>query len=350
MMEPSKKPKLEAESTKLDLTSEIKFGLVIIEGNQCSKCFFLATDSTLMNDHQIEKHSRNKEVNKKQSPTKSKRKNSRANKKRNRRQGPKLSGKKVECPKCGKSLANKDNLRVHLRSIHKRVSFFPCKLCKESFVSGYGRNRHYQEVHGKNKFKCEACEMSFVNNFCLVRHQKIEHSSKATVLPCVLCPKQFMDRYSRNRHYQDAHIGIKLKCGICEKLAGDSFNLNRHQQIFHYPRPTALKCGLCKESFFDLFSRIRHYKEIHSEKIICFECGKIFADSNSLERHFQRYHSAQARRCELCEKSFFCSRTRDRHIQNVHMKNKVKCTQCNKSFARLDYVKRHQQKEHQTQR
>jgi len=39
MMEPSEKPKSEAESTKLDLTTEMKFGLVIIEGNSAQSAF-----------------------------------------------------------------------------------------------------------------------------------------------------------------------------------------------------------------------------------------------------------------------------------------------------------------------
>ncbi len=46
-------PKSEDGNTRPDLTTEIKFGLVIIEGKQCSKCDFLATDFTLMNDHQV---------------------------------------------------------------------------------------------------------------------------------------------------------------------------------------------------------------------------------------------------------------------------------------------------------
>jgi len=55
---PKRIERKEKVKTSEDLESEIeiKFGWVILDGKVCSKCSFIATDQSLINDHLIEKH------------------------------------------------------------------------------------------------------------------------------------------------------------------------------------------------------------------------------------------------------------------------------------------------------
>ena len=52
-------------------------------------------------------------------------------------------GDGIECPECGKMLASKGSLRIHVRQVHQKVKNVSCLLCLEMFMSPGMLNRKF---------------------------------------------------------------------------------------------------------------------------------------------------------------------------------------------------------------
>jgi hypothetical protein len=213
--------KIETEDSKQseDLKSkiEIKFGLVVIEGKQCSKCNLVATDEILLNDHMKEKHSKPDEVEQQITIETL-----------NYKLGQTFKEKSKKCSDCEKSFRKSSHLKRHQKAIHTSKSK-ACAICKKSFFNLY---EHYQEAHEGTRYSCFKCEITFKKEYGLKRHQKNVHSREAKV-NCHVCNKLFSDSSTRNRHYREIHCEKIVKCLKCKKSFKRPFDLKIHQQKIH---------------------------------------------------------------------------------------------------------------------
>ena len=236
--------------TSKEFKSEIgqKYGLVILDGKLCSKCSFIATDLSLLNNHVIEKHWKSVEGEEKLQDSTFSLKH---------RFEQTCQEKRNKCLGCYKSFRSQSHLKRHQETVHIRKAV-PCTECAESFPSLYYHDRHYEEVHGEKRFRCPKCKKSFGSNSHVKRHLKKVHSAN----------------------------GVETgNCPTCIKLFLKSNNLKRHVKMMHHPKSTALPCQLCDKSFFDLYSCHRHCKEAHGrKKFICPTCESCFR-STHLKRH-----------------------------------------------------------------
>ena len=81
--------------------------------------------------------------------------------------------KPYACGECGKSFAQKINLKMHEFGVHKKIRRIrkvafkknPCSMCSKSFISPSALEAHFQASHLKlKKFSCQGCNKHFFIN------------------------------------------------------------------------------------------------------------------------------------------------------------------------------------------
>ena len=72
---------------------------------------------------------------------------------------------RFQCHLCDKSFAAKNNLRLHIRSIHEKIRNFPCKLCEYKTDSKSNLYIHVKRMHEGRPLKepCPHCDKVVVN-------------------------------------------------------------------------------------------------------------------------------------------------------------------------------------------
>ena len=259
-----------------DLLSDIgkKSVLVIVQGEQCLDCNFIATDATLLNNHVTEKHSKREtslrpNAVKKHSKRAASLNPNMVGQKHSKKQ-PSSSPIKRKCPGCKKSFGSLPRLERHYQMFHS-VEGKTCELCKKTFYDAYSRNRHFKEIHCEKKItQCPRCDETFVRFQDMKIHlQNIHHQiSPESALLCGLCGKSFADSRSRKEHYQSVHNGNRCKCPECEKLCRSAWHLKSHRQSMHNEEGKVLPCLYCEKSFINFYSLGKHYKDSHGGKRI----------------------------------------------------------------------------------
>lgn len=114
------------------------------------------------------------------------------------------------CTECGKSLASRNGLYVHMK-VHRGEKNWQCKFCVKKFVTNGELNSHVSHIHSKEKpYLClyTGCTRAFTTNLSLQTHMR-------------------------------AHSGDRLfKCTDCGKCLSTSSSLHEHKRIhtgvYHY--------------------------------------------------------------------------------------------------------------------
>ena len=68
----------------------------------------------------------------------------------------------LKCDACGSSFKKRQNLKMHIQSVHERKKPFKCNFCDTSFSQKGHMNYHIKFVHeGKKPFLCNVCDTAF---------------------------------------------------------------------------------------------------------------------------------------------------------------------------------------------
>ena len=82
---------------------------------------------------------------------------------------------------CDAVFSVQDNLRCHIKTIHKQVK--QCSLCSEKFEDNCKLEEHLLIVHKKSKrFHCGTCGMTFVLRWRLHKHLESHQEGKSTTI------------------------------------------------------------------------------------------------------------------------------------------------------------------------
>lgn len=133
------------------------------------------------------------------------------------------------CLQCGKTFANKKNLRTH-EKIHTGEKEFSCFECGKQFTQKTNLIRHEKIHTGEKPFTCSECGKAFISKCVLESHEKVHTGEKPFM--CLICGKRYKQRAHLRTHSR-VHSGEKpFSCSLCGKTFTRTSNLRKHEK-FH---------------------------------------------------------------------------------------------------------------------
>ena len=100
---------------------------------------------------------------------------------------------KVPCPHCGKSLAGKTALNLHIRTIHEKRRDFMCNECGKCFTQSVALQTHIKGVHSAEKragYACPKCDKVWTSERGRQLHMEKTHNEKY-LFGCQFCQEKF---------------------------------------------------------------------------------------------------------------------------------------------------------------
>ena len=154
----------------------------------------------------------------------------------------------LKCRECGKIFAMKQNLDVHMKSVHSFASV-KCTICHQSFTRQSNLTSHYNYVH------------DVVDNY-LVMDDGIE----IQYYECEEC--SFESRYEKNlrKHILTVHSEErKFNCTECPYVSNRMDNLSMHIKTQHSSKATIFACEECDYTSKYIQNVRKHGKKVHSK-------------------------------------------------------------------------------------
>nr|CAD7443318.1 unnamed protein product [Timema bartmani] len=157
---------------------------------------------------------------------------------------------RLECQICGKSLASKQTLYLHMRFHNGKL--FECSFCGQALSTKKNRDSHERAHTGEKPFSCDICGKCFGDKQLVTVHRRI-------------------------------HFNIRpFNCSYCGKKFRRQNHLTQHIRTHTGEKPYA--CEICPRAFAQV-GDLRKHKRTHLEKIFFCECGEKFRHKRALEQH-----------------------------------------------------------------
>nr|CAD7425083.1 unnamed protein product [Timema monikensis] len=178
---------------------------------------------------------------------------------------------RVQCEVCGKYLASKWNLSVHMK-------------------------RHNGNFTGSHM--CHICGKTLCDSQAMSRHLKVHMGIKP--FECKICNKHFGTKMSRDDH-ERTHTGEKpFCCDLCGKCFGSKPHLHVHRAIHSDERP--YHCPYCPKAFRRRPHLVLHVRTHTGEKpFACEVCSRAFVQKNDMTKHMLTHSSERPFVCECGE-------------------------------------------------
>ena len=187
-----------------------------------------------------------------------------------------------------------------------------CDECNASFKKACNRDRHYMNVHYKQKYECPECLQLFGRQDNLNKHRKYihEHEVDESV------DEDDINEDVMERDPDDFEISgsssVKWKCNGCDKDFSSKFNLGVHKKKMY-------QCENCEKSFCSNKILKVHRKFKHGTKPFeCKNCLETFSSKRNLERHDQ---ASKVVSCDECGAKLCNSRSTNFHKHKHWMEN-----------------------------
>ncbi|EFA13125.1 gastrula zinc finger protein XlCGF57.1 [Tribolium castaneum] len=253
------------------------------------------------------------------------------------------------CEYCGKSFKNKANLNIHRLRRHNNQSYV-CEFCSKSFREEKLLNLHKQNIHSEEKpFACTHCTERYNTMLALTNHLEthgIQCENSLIDTMCPICNKVFFTKAILKTHLL-YHGDKQFSCTFCTKKFCTENQLTVHTRIHTGEKPYV--CKPCNKSFNTMVS-LKYHMYLHTgeKPHKCTFCDKAFVQSHHLKRHMMLHTGEKPYSCPHCDKKSTCKFSMECHVR-IHTKEKpFKCDICSKAFRNPFYIRKHKQKEHQT--
>ena len=182
---------------------------------------------------------------------------------------PEEEYKELQCMECGKRFHLRENLVLHVRTVHFKIKNFECDICDDrKFSTKVHLENHINNIHkGEKDFKCSHCNYAAFMEHRLTEHVNAVHL-KIRPYKCHKCKeKTFSRKGDLNTHIKNVHRRLKTKdykCTKCEKSFSNGGNLLTHIRAVHLDiRP--YKCDVCIKAFARKNDLKMHIKSLHSD-------------------------------------------------------------------------------------
>ena len=142
----------------------------------------------------------------------------------------------VICEECGGVFKNKNNLKIHLDHVHKKVEKkFHCNICNKWYSFKVQLKNHKKFVHeGIREEVCDKCGKGFFTKCKLKAHLGTVHDVEAFKYNCHLCTKTFGTKYNLDTHVAGVHEKVRFECEFCENLSfSQKASLSTHIKRVH---------------------------------------------------------------------------------------------------------------------
>lgn len=158
-----------------------------------------------------------------------------------------VSGGRLQCPICPRTLSHRKILRLHIRS-HLGLNLSHCKVCNRGFAKGSNLNRH------------------------MLLHCQIDRNEESRILEsatqkngcysCPYCAKTLIDRQTFRLHIR-LHISkTLLRCEICNRGFDNDMELEKHMTCHGNEFP----CNKCDQVFRTYGERTVHISTVHIDQ------------------------------------------------------------------------------------
>ncbi|XP_063380553.1 zinc finger protein 157-like isoform X2 [Cydia fagiglandana] len=248
------------------------------------------------------------------------------------------------CEECGKSFRNlKEHLLQHQPDTERRK--VQCQACPRLFLNKGDRHRHYKIVHLGLKKKCGICNKEVTR---LSVHMA-RHNPSTLRFPCVECERRFVSQTELDAHvishtnnYEYAH-----ECPVCQKKFSRKPFVARHIRQVH-EKERKHQCELCPKAFFTNSALQEHLGTHTTERLYeCNECGLSLKTKETLRAHLAVHSGVRGYQCERCNKSFRTAGNLNVHMVTHTKEKPYECRYCGVRFGRAHHRSRHEFTAHQ---
>ncbi|XP_061713726.1 zinc finger protein 347-like [Cydia pomonella] len=244
------------------------------------------------------------------------------------------------CEQCGVTVIDiKSHSLTHKFKDERKM--LKCKACPKLFISRGGRRRHFNVHHLGRKAKCDICNGHYVN---LNTHIMQVHKKAELRFVCVMCGRRFVSRHVLDQHmYTHTKArDILFECDLCHKKYVLKENLRDHIKRVH-EHVKNYQCEHCPKSFFARNGIIYHLRMHTKERPFeCGECGKAFTIKKVLRAHMLVHSRTKDFKCKLCHLGFRAASNLKTHMITHTKEKRFSCQYCGKRFGRPDSCRRHE--------
>ena len=147
-------------------------------------------------------------------------------------------GRRYKCKKCDHETKFENNLRIHIKYVHGNVEH-KCNYCEMVFQHKSSFKKHVT-IHEGGGFKCDNCNYKTTDRKHLVIHQKV-HSTAQFKCKEVGCRTSFSRKSTLTKHMRKEHNVQKLNpksedrypCPLCDFENGTRQGLKTHISVTH---------------------------------------------------------------------------------------------------------------------
>ena len=118
------------------------------------------------------------------------------------------------CEACGKSFAQAEHLKSHIKAVHEGVKNYKCKTCDTAFATNQNLKLHIEKCFQERKYKC-LCGKKFRTRQNLGEHLQTDFECHMTP-ECDKCGKEFSDLRNLEKH-----ICVKMSDQILTKVESE---------------------------------------------------------------------------------------------------------------------------------
>lgn len=228
------------------------------------------------------------------------------------------------CERCDKTFKGKRYLNDHVENVHGSAEEkpFKCEQCNRFFAKETLLRSH---IANHKKILCKICEQEFANSQELKEHLKVVHKNEHTIRVCDRCGKAFAGPSARSnlkQHIEKVHMGLgdktKLQCSICLNWLLGKRALTRHMQL-HSEVGKPHICDICNQNYLHSRALARHKRFVHVEqKYECEFCGKRFKRPLALKEHRATHTGEALYACKICSASTNSNASYYSHMKKAH--------------------------------